>query len=212
MTPILICIKTNSVRCPNKNYELLPDVLNWCERNNIINQISIISDSSKFKDITCNFDILDYHIENRDDSWDDLVSSYKYCTEKNYESFILLPVTQPLRDETLVRRVLECDLGDCDLVTSYTIIANRNIFELSDDLESFKIQNSIRKGSMCKEMKIADGAIYYTTTKFLDKCFKSGNMNYTFWNSNIEFVENRAPFIDIDTPFDLEKYKKYFKI
>ena len=94
------------------------------------------------------------------------------------------------------------------MVTSYNTVPDRSIFEIEDN--HFKVPDTERKGSMCKEMKIADGAIYYTSVKFLDRCFSSGNMNKTFWNSNIKFVENNVPFIDIDTPNDLDKYKRYF--
>lgn len=209
--PIFICIKEHSVRCPGKNFELLPYTLNYLQKNNYIQNTVVISDSDIFKSITNNYNIKNYFIEQRDTYWDELYSCYNYCNQiKYYDNYIILNVTQPLRELNLIDKCLDIDLKICDLVTSYTIIPERSIFYL-DDNNQFVIKNSERKGCMCHEQKVADGAIYYTSYRFMTTVINSDNPNKTFWNSNIYFIENNVPFVDIDTPNDLNIFKQYFK-
>lgn len=210
-TNIFICIKEHSVRCPRKNFELLPYTLNYLQETNYIQNTVVISDSDIFKSITNNYSIKDYFIEQRDLYWDELYSCYNYCNYiKYYGNYIRLNVTQPLREHDLIDKCINVDLNIYDLVTSYTIIPERSIFYLNSN-NQFIIPDSERKGCMCGEQKMADGAIYYTSYNFTKKVINSDNPNKTFWNSKIYFIKNNVPFIDIDTVNDLNMFKQYFK-
>lgn len=209
--PILIPIKTKSVRCPGKNIELLPYTLEYCQKLGYINQVIIISDSDIYKPISNRYHIHDYFIETREAEQDNLKSCYNYCNINNIESYIELPAPQPVRSDDLIDKALEVDLNMYDMATSYVISQDRHIFQLRDDLSGFVIPDVERKGCLCGELKTADGAIYYTTKRFMKKVLESENPNYTFWNNNIKFILNQAPFVDIDTRYDMELFNKYYK-
>ena len=58
-----------------------------------------------------------------------------------------------------------------------------------------------------------DGVLYLIKTSFLKTVINSENANETFWNGRFTCVENEAPFMDIDTRDDMNKFqflKKYF--
>lgn len=209
--PILIPIKTKSVRCPGKNIELLPYTLEYCKKLGYINNVVIISDSDIYEPITNRYKIYDYFIETRVPNQDNLTSCYNYCKINNIYSYIELPVTQPVRSDDLIDNIIETNLDIYDMATSYVISADRSIFQIKDDLSGFVIPDIERKGCLCGELKTADGAIYYTTKRFMKKVLESENPNYTFWNNNTRFILNKAPFVDIDTKHDMELFNKYYK-
>ena len=206
----LITVKENSIRCPNKNYILLKNTLNYLQKSGQIENVVIISDSEIFKNITKDYNIKDYYLEIREQNQDELTSCYNYLQSINFNEthFFHLNVTQPLRDKNLINECLK--YNDYDVVTSYVNLPNRDIFKIQNN--QWKISNIERKGSLCPTEQVADGGIYYINYNFLKKAVSSDNPNLVFWNGNIKFVENNVPFVDIDSTNDLILYLKYFKI
>lgn len=207
--PILIPIKAISRRCQEKNYILLPYTLDWLKKLGYIKNVIIITDSKIFKHITDKYNIKEYYLENRE--WDsDLISIKKYLLKHSeIDEYIHLPVTQPLRDNKLIERVIQLsNKTQYDVITSYNQIPNRFPFLLNEDCTEFVYKGVERKGSLCAVSYCADGAIYLSTRTFITSLKES--INKSFWNSNIKFVENKAPFLDIDTEEDLHTFVKYF--
>lgn len=202
--PILIPFKVNSVRCPRKNTALLPYTVNY------LNEIGRLEDAVFITQEEFNNEYgINVFIEERQGSWCEFDSLQNYAKGAGISEFIWLPVPQPCRDLTLIDRVLEKGLGNYDMVTSYIVRQERRLFEIKDG--EFIIKDHERKGCLCGEESIADGALYYMSTDFLNKVVASDNPNKAFWNSRIGFVQNHAPFVDIDTQEDLDCFLRYYK-
>lgn len=56
-----------------------------------------------------------------------------------------------------------------------------------------------------------DGSLYLIKTSFLERVIQSENTNETFWNGKFQVIINDAPFIDIDTFQDMERFKYILK-
>lgn len=209
--PILICIKEKSKRCPDKNFRLLPYTLNYLTQLGKIYITTIITDSFVFGNIAAMYNVHNYYVETIEENQDELMSAYKYAIENNIDEFILLPVTQPIREFDLIDRIEDEQYDSYDLVTSFNILPDRKPFELENQT-TFKILSKERKGSIVRDMPFADGAIYRIKTKFLEKCINSGMTNYNFWNTdNKIFIYNDVPFVDIDTQHDLAHFEKFYR-
>ena len=210
---IFITVKEESKRCPNKNLILLPYVLN--NFSNYLKEIIVITDSIELKKIAEDFGVKETFLEDKRVQISEFNSIYNYLSKNNKFSeiseFIYLPVTQPFSSEELLNNISSLDLSDYDFSTTYSIIPDRKIFLLNDD-NSFKYNSYERKGSLCGELKMIDGAIYRIKTKFLEKIISSDNINHCFWNeSKILFLENNNLFLDIDTPRDLFLFQEIIK-
>ena len=203
-----ITVKGNSVRCPNKNKVLLPYTLD--QIHSLLDDIVVITDDLELKNISESFNVR-VHLEEKNKQVCELKSIYDYIQniDPSITEFILLQVTQPIRNENLILNLLNEELGDFDFITSYTKVSNRSIFLLNED-NSFKFDSYERKGSLCEEVKMIDGCIYKIKTSFLNQVINSGEINHTFWNkSKIKFIENESDiFLDVDTPKDLKLFKK----
>lgn len=201
---ILIPAKEISVRCPKKNHELLEWTINWLgpQKSNTV----LITDSQELIDKANLLDVSTWKTINYNGEF----SCFKEYLENNLftgEDFIYLPLTQPLREIGLLDRILNADILDYDFITSYTYLPDRSIFEINEDNE-FNIQStSGRKGCMCSNRKILDGAIYRIKIDHLTNTVRSQNQNKTFWDGKKGLVSNNMPFLDIDTVEDLVKFK-----
>lgn len=207
--PILIPIKAISHRCPNKNYILLPYTLEWIQKQGRIQDVIIIADSNLFRDITNKYNIKEYYLEDRE--WDsDLISIKKYLQEHHEITwYIHLPVTQPLREENLLSKIEIDNYFDYNIITTYNKQQDRTVFLISESKDKFLIKNIERKGRLCDTVLFADGAIYLTNRNFMLSL--TDNINKSFWSGNIKFIENKVPFVDIDTKEDLQTFLKYYK-
>ena len=203
--PIVIPFKLHSIRCPDKNIKLLPYTIKYLEKVGRLNDTILITQSNTIVSYGAKI-----FVEKRQESWCEFESIQNYIKDTDITEFIWLPVTQPCRDKTLIDRTLEHDLSKCDLVTSFVKEQNRSLFEIKNN--KFIIQDSERKGSLCTEREVADGAIYYMSATFLNKVVQSENPNKTFWNSYIGFVRNYAPLIDIDTKEDLASFLTFMEV
>lgn len=205
--PIFIPVKSFSKRCPYKNETLLPHTLEYIKKLGRIEDVVIIADSEYFK-YQANVYGVKYHVQKIQEGRNEFSDIQSYLnTRPDITEFLWLPVTQPCRDFQLIDNVLKCN--PTALVTSYITRADRSIYKLDDNMQ-FEIQDTQRKGSMCKEERVADGAIYYLSVEFFNKVMQSDDKNYTFWNSGTQFVENHSPLVDVDTVTDLLQYIKYY--
>lgn len=210
---IFITVKGTSIRCPNKNKILLPYTLNKIKDLDL--NIIVITDSIEIEMICNDYNVKCY-IEDKSKQLDEFNSIYSYLVDTNQidniNEFILLPVTQPLCNIETINNVINTDLDEYDLITTYTYISNRSIFLLNDD-NSYMYDSYERKGSLCKQTKMIDGCIYKLSTEFLIKVIKSNESNHIFWNeSKIKFIENTSDFfLDIDEEKDLYMFEKYIK-
>lgn len=208
-----ITVKGTSLRCPNKNKILLPYTLNKIKDLEL--DIIVITDSLEIEMICNEFNVKCY-IEDKDKQHDEFNSIYGYLNEmnefNNINEFILLPVTHPLCNIETINKVINTELNDNDLITTYTYVPNRKIFLLNDD-NTYMYESYERKGSLCKQTKMIDGNIYKMTTDFLKRVVNSTESNHIFWNeSKIKFIENKSDFfLDIDEKQDLNIFEKYIK-
>jgi CMP-N-acetylneuraminic acid synthetase len=199
-----ITVKGVSVRCPRKNHTLLPYVLAYA-RN--LFDVVVITDDDELVSIAKEYGVEVYKDKNTH-KISEFHAIYGYLAEQGKldkdEEFVILPVTQPLRNEYSMKTVRDLDMTEYDVVTTYTVVSNRSIFLLNED-NTFKVDSYNRKGCMCKEEKMADGSMYRMRNTFLRDIVESGDTNHAFWHSRIMFVENTHPmFLDVDTPRDLE--------
>lgn len=214
---ILIPIKEKSERCPDKNKELIEYTLSYLNKvkkayPETVLDTTIITDTiDMYKYLLSLPYKVDIWIEqDRNKHGSELNSIYNYLKlHPEIEKYIRLNVTNPCRELSLIQKALEVPIHYFDLITSFTTIQDRSIFEIKDH-KSFKIKNINRLGSACITKRIADGAIYYTTKEFTKKCVESLDPNKTFWNSRNFFIYNNAPLVDIDYPEDLERFKTFY--
>ena len=205
-----ITVKGNSSRCPGKNIKLLPYVLDQCK--DLFN-ITVITDSLDIENICKEYNI-DCFIEDRSIQTCEFNSIYQYLkiTGEVLSEFIHIPVTQPIRNEETLLKIRDMELGEYDFITTYSIISNRKIFLLDED-KNFIYESYERKGSLCKDSKMVDGALYKISYNCLGRVIKSENINHAFWNkSKIKFIENTTGlFLDVDEPRDLRLFEIYKK-
>lgn len=198
-----ITVKGTSVRCPRKNHTLLPYVLAYARK---LFDVVVITDDDELEGIAKEYGVEVYKDRNTH-KISEFHAIYGYLAEQGKldkdEEFVILPVTQPLRNEYSMKTVRDLDMTEYDVVTTYTVVSNRSIFLLNED-NTFKVDSYNRKGCMCKDEKMADGSMYRMRNMFLRDIVESEDTNHEFWHSKILWVENTHPmFLDVDTPKDL---------
>lgn len=201
-----ITVKGVSVRCPRKNHTLLPYVLAYARE---LFDVVVITDDDELEGIAKEYGVEVYKDKNTH-KISEFHAIYGYLAEQGKldkdEEFVILPVTQPLRNEYSMKTVRDLDMTEYDVVTTYTVVSNRSIFLLNED-NTFKVDSYNRKGCMCKDEKMADGSMYKMRNLFLRDIVESEDTNHEFWHSRILWVENTHPmFLDVDTPRDLELF------
>lgn len=201
-----ITVKGESKRCPNKNKILLPYVLEQVvDYMNVI----VITDSIELKQIAETYNVKVF-LEDKKIQTSEFNSIYNYLVETgdSMSDFIYLPVTQPFRNNSIIKNIQNLELENYDLITTYSVVPNRSIFLLNED-NTYKIDSYERKGCLCPEVKMIDGCIYKIKTEFLYKVINSDSPNHTFWNkSKIKFIENKLDvFLDVDTLEDLRRFE-----
>lgn len=207
--PIIIPFKETSVRCPNKNFILFPYVIKWLDKQNINHQnIYVVSSSNKVEDFISQYNIKYIYEHNHQKSNDTLAAAYT-AKDLNVENYFLLPITQPIRSTSLINNIstiLVQENNPYDFITTHQLITDRSLFYLTDD-DKFITPSYNRKGCMCKEVKMIDGAIYGIKTSFSNKIINSTDINHDFWSGNFKTIENSVDFfLDIDTQKDMKKF------
>ena len=208
MYKILICMKDKSLRCNNKNQNLIRYIIDYLYLSNYYNDVVIITDSEFICNIAKSRNINYYKEQYNNDS--ELISAYNYI--KNYNNIneiILLPVTQPLREINLLENIIKEDISNYDFITSKVIINDRSIFYI-DDNDNFLIKSDNRKGCLCKSYYMIDGAIYKINKDFLKNVVESSDSNKYFWGGKFKTILNTEKFFDIDTPKDYIEYIRFF--
>lgn len=201
MIDILIPFKKISVRCPNKNFELFPYVINSLAeyKNNIV----VLSEDQECIEFAKNFNIKTWKYDSKYSS--DMNICYQYAQEHHLEHFFMFPLTQPFKDLQFIN--IAQNLTEYDMVCSSVMTADRRLFYRNND--NFVIPDSERKGCLCKEYEMIDGSMYFVKTSFLQSCIVNNEIdNYLFWNSSkLKSVICNHPFFDIDTKADMEQFK-----
>ena len=157
---IIIPFKEVSSRCPNKNFILFPYVMSWIDSQKVDHsEIYVVSNSSKVEQfVRCHK--VNFIYEKPQKNPNDIIATATVANELCVDEYILLPLTQPVRDNQLIQKVEnQLKKKDCDFVTTYQKITDRSLFYLNDNLK-FEHQSKNRKGCMCPEVKMLDGAIY----------------------------------------------------
>lgn len=214
--PILIPVKGHSVRCINKNKELLPFTINYLKMINQLNNAIIITDCEHLKKYATSFGVKTF-FEVREKNQDELYSCYNFLINNSIEvdCFFMMPVTHPFRASNLFKLFLEKEIKpEIDFIVSSCIYTDRKIFFLKENKNGkieFLHKNFVRKGEYCQQHYMIDGSLYLIKVSFLENVINSKNTNETFWKGNFQIVTNEAPFLDIDTPQDLEKFNYIVK-
>jgi pseudaminic acid cytidylyltransferase len=216
--PILIPIKGDSKRCPGKNRRLLPYTLRYLREQEELSNVVVISESKELLNYAETLGVRCFK-EEWIEGQDELRSCYNFIEQTDFEAFYLLPVTQPFRSKTLIidfYKYYHENKKMFDFITSYTEMVNREKFHIQIDgsLPYFKEKNINRKGVLCNNYTMIDGALYLIRTEFIRKVVLSENPNISFWNGQFGCVKNTAPFLDIDTKEDMSKFdflEYYFK-
>lgn len=208
--PILIPIKGKSIRCPNKNDFLLPFTLNYLKKIKLLDNAIVITDCEALEKYAKSLGVKT-HFEIRMPNQDELLSCYNYVENKNIDFFFLMPVTQPFRAFDLFSLFLEKEMkSGTDFIVSTCIYADRKNFYVevkNADKVEFLHKNMKRRGKDCKQNYMIDGSLYLIKTTFLERVIENKNTNDAFWKGNFQVVINKAPFLDIDTLEDMEKFK-----
>jgi pseudaminic acid cytidylyltransferase len=209
--PILIPVKEVSVRCPEKNRKLLPYTARYLQEQGLIANSYVISDSQPLLEFSSSLGFKTF-FEVRKETQDELQSCSNFATAKKEELFFLCPVTQPFRSpdlfELCFNKFTEYNTR-LDFVTSVSLITNREKFylEFINNQPQFVINSANRKGAVCSTQYMIDGCLYLVRASFMNKVITSGNPNAFFWNGKFQCVQNGAPFIDIDTILDMERFE-----
>lgn len=208
MLRILICVKDKSKRCPNKNHNLIRFTIDYLIKTNYIDKTTIITDSVFICNIANHYNIDIYKENSNEDS--EFLSAYKYIKEHNeIDEIILLPVTQPSRNINLLKEVIDYDISNYDFITSKVKINDRSIFYL-DEHDKFIVNSNNRKGCMCKDQFMIDGAIYRIKTSFLKNVINSLDSNECFWSGKFITIYNDSKFFDIDNSNEYIDFLRYY--
>jgi hypothetical protein len=190
---------------------LLPYTAHYLHRLGLAQHACVITDSWGLYDLAQSLD-LKAHFEIREPHQDEFVSCWNYVSVHNISSFFLCPVTQPFRCDSLIPKMLELfekESTHLDFITTITDIPDRSIFYVEENNTNkwrFINESKNRKGVLCKTRKMLDGCLYLIRTSFLGAVLKSNDTNLTFWKGNFCCIENDAPFMDIDTENDINKF------
>lgn len=205
--PIIIPFKETSVRCQNKNFILFPYAIQWLDRQNAPrSSVYVVSTSDKVKDIAQQYNV-NFVEEAECKNPNNIVAAATVAKQLDAEAYIELPLTQPVKNANLIKNVVDAlQSSACDFVTTYQTITDRSLFYLDDNLK-FLNKSKNRKGCMCKEMKMLDGAIYGIKLSFAEKIINAEDINAAFWAGNFKAINNDVDFfIDIDTLNDMQKF------
>ena len=207
--PIIIPFKETSSRCPNKNFTLFPYAIQWLERQNISKSgIYVVSKSNRVENIAQQYKVnFVYEIECKNPN--NIIAAATVAKQLDVNAYIELPLTQPVKNANLIKDVVDAlQSSDCDFVTTYQTVTDRSLFYLDDNLK-FLNESKNRKGCMCKEMKMLDGAIYGIKLSFAEKIIDAEDINAAFWAGNFKAIKNNVDFfIDIDTKTDMKKFSQ----
>lgn len=210
--PILIPIKRQSIRCPNKNRELLPFTINYLKTIQKLNSAKVITDCEDLEKYAISLGAEAY-LEVREDNQDELLSCYNFLKNRKIKSdyFFLMPVTHPLRDlnlfSTFETKDKDTNIDFFVSVCSFTDRKNFFVKIQNDKPTEFLYENLTRKGQDCKQYSMIDGSLYLIKNSFLNNIIQSRDTNKAFWKGKFEGIINNCPFMDIDTLQDMEKFK-----
>lgn len=216
--PILIPVKGDSVRCAGKNDKLLPYTATYLHKEGRASSVYVITDSPHLMELAATLN-LKAHLEVRQPGQDELTSCKNYAAQNNIDAFFLCPTTQPFRSSGLLdqmENVFMVKKVAYDFITTAITIPDRRQYyvERSEERVRFKYFSKERKGSNCRLETMIDGAMYLIKTEFLSKVVAEPNCNEAFWKGIFTCIENKAPFMDIDTLSDMQKFyflSAYFK-
>lgn len=215
---IWVCVKEFSTRCHNKNENLLYYTLKYLYDCNVDTKIvNVLCDNYEFtmrmKEKYGGFGF-NFITQEHDCTRNELTAIYEYITQHcshQTKYHILLPVTQPLRDASLLDRMYQ-KLITCgeDKVCFSVNPAYKNRLLFDNTREKFSV-NELSKDDT---FKMIDGAMYGFTLELFkhhvldwhEVCDFMANL----WEySHKEFVENNIPFIDINT---LDDYNQFYNL
>lgn len=199
MNKILIPAKAESLRCPRKNFILLPFISDWLKVEGRHQDAIVIYDSNEMKQLAESLGLHTFQevCPNNGDE----AAAYDCANVLQLDSFIRLPLTQPLRSHNLLSD-MEKQFTNINLVVSVQRIPDRRLFQIDKD-GKFIVESKERKGCMCNECLMIDGAAYLCKTDWA----KRSTSNQYFWKEPFKYAINHAPFLDIDTEEDLNKFK-----
>ena len=210
--PIIVPVKSISLRCPFKNYFLLPYTLDYLKAEGRKN-VWVVSDTEDLLKMAENYGYKTF-LETRSDGQDELTSCWSFLQNTNFENFILCPVTHPFKSNGLINEmedIMSKNDKTLDFIATSNTISDREQYfiEQKEEVEyQFKKTLNNRKGKFSKPSQtIIDGSMYLIKTSFLNMVVLSDDTNAAFWNGRFSCVKNIAPFLDIDSPEDLEKFK-----
>lgn len=210
--PILIPIKGQSNRCPNKNKEMLPFTINYLKTIQRLNNAVVITDCKELERYAISLGV-ETHLEVRERNQDELLSCYNFIKNRKIELdyFFLMPVTHPLRDINLVS-LFETKNKDTNIdflvsVCSFTDRKNFYVKIQNGKPTTFLYENLTHKGQNCEQYYMIDGSLYLIKASFLNKVIQSEDTNKTFWKGSFQVIVNNSPFLDIDTLQDMAKFE-----
>lgn len=199
MINILIPAKYESVRCPNKNLKLLKYTSDWLIKENRFNDAIVIYDDDRIKEYAESLGFKT--IKELHPKTGDIVACYECAKQLNLNVYFEFPLTQPFRHHGILKE-MEDELKNYDFVTTYQKVQDRSIFYVNSQFK-FITKSKERKGSLCHEYNMLDGAVYLIKTEWV----KDNLENNKFWKGNFNCVLNHSIFLDIDTKEDLNKFE-----
>ncbi|WP_034575460.1 MULTISPECIES: hypothetical protein [Capnocytophaga] len=213
--PILIPIKGNSIRCPNKNKILLPYTVTYLKKINRLENAVVITDNIKLGEYAESLGIKTYFEVCKEDQ-DELISCDNFVknVKINEEYFFLMPVTHPFRTLelcNLFEKEREKYIG-IDFIVSSNIVTDRSNFFVDSNKNFSFLYSKRRMGKYCKQIHMVEGSLYLINKHFLSRIVQRNDSNYYFWEGNFRCVINEAPFIDIDTMDDLRRFNFIIEI
>lgn len=210
--PIIVPVKSISLRCPFKNYFLLPYTLDYFKAEGRKN-VWVVSDAEDLLKMAENYGYKTF-LETRSDGQDELTSCWSFLQNNNFERFILCPVTHPFKSNGLIdqmENLMSMNYDTLDFIATSNTIPDREQYFVEQKEEvgyRFKKALNNRKGKLSKPSEtIIDGSMYLIKRSFLENVVSSKDTNAAFWNGRFSCVKNNVPFLDIGSPEDLEKFK-----
>ena len=196
--PILIPAKGKSVRCPGKNKALLPYIAKYLHNEKL--EGTVLSNDQNIRSLAELYGLKSW-VEHRTDKDDDLSACRKFMKNCDREMFFMLPLTQPFKHKGLLKEMFDKLDDDTDFIVTSHITSDRSLFYAKDN--KFITPSKERKGCMCPDVETIDGTAYLIKKSFIEKVAS----NEDFWGGKFKTSINKAPFIDIDTEEDMEKFK-----
>lgn len=203
MYPILIPAKAQSLRCPNKNFILLPYLARWLKKQNLLQYAIVIYDSEDMKQLAQELELKVFK-EVSPNSGD--INAVKECAQTlNIDIFFWLPLTSPFRSSNLLIDMQQKLLQNpkLNLVVSAENIPDRSIYYINENGTFEDGLRITRTGSKCESKIMIDGAAYLVRQSWLNTV----ESNKQFWSEQFDYVVNQVPFLDIDKLEDLNKFQ-----